>query len=409
MQILIILIILIALSAIFSGTEIALFSLSQIKVKSLTKRKIKNSHLVAKLKQNPDRLLIIILIGNNLVNIAAAALATALAIKFFGSIGVGIATGAMTLLILIFGEIIPKSFATTHAERISLSVAKPLWFLSYILSPIITLFEYITKFFTKRWGKISKKPSISEDELKIMTRIGVEEGSVEKHEEKIIRNVFLLNDITAENVMTAKSKMFTLDAKNKIKDSLKDIIECRYSRIPVYENKPDDIIGILYVKDVLHEIARDNRNITLKEIAKKPLFIPRSKVLDDLLPYFQRQHVHIAIVLNEYGEVIGLVTLEDLLEELVGEIIDETDIDKRLIRRLGKNAILVDGETEMRDINDFFNTEIPGSQNNAISRFILDELGEIPKQGREMRVDSLRLIIEDADEKKIKKVKIVKE
>lgn len=411
----IILVVLLALSALFSGIEIAFFTLSDIKIRSLVDKKRKNALKVKKLKDNPEKLLITILIGNNVVNVGAASLATVVATDLFGSSGVGIATGVMTFLILVFGEITPKSIANAKNEEISLFMAGPLILLMYILYPIIFILELITKFITKLTGG-DKGSLVSEEELKIMAKVGVEEKAIEKHEGEMINRIFEFNDITAADIMTVKSEMEILDAQMKLCDALPRISMSQFSRIPIYKDDKDNIVGVVYAKDVLKEGSKcianpeeyNDQNIKLTDISRKPLFIPENKLINDLLKEFQKKHIQISLVVDEAGTLLGLVTLEDVLEELVGEIIDETDIEKDLIKRIDKKNILVDGMTEIEDINDFFNIEIKAPRKDFISKYLLDKFGKIPQVGDEIEVDNLIYFISDADEKKINKVKITK-
>jgi magnesium and cobalt exporter, CNNM family len=411
----IILFVLLVMSAVFSGIELAFFSLSDIKVRNLVDKKIKNATKVKKLKDNPEKLLITILIGNNVVNIGAASLATVLATDLFGSSGVGIATGVMTFLVLVFGEITPKSIANAKNEKISLLMARPLILLMYILYPIIVILELITKLISKLTGA-EEGALVSEEELKTMAKMGVEEKAIEGYEGEMISKVFELNDITASDIMTVKSEMKVLDSKMKLCDALPEISSSPFSRIPIYENDKDNIIGVVYAKDVLKEGSKciadpdkyDDENMKVIDVSRKPLFIPGNELINDLLKDFQKRHVQISLVVDESGSLLGLVTLEDVLEELVGEIIDETDIEKDLIKRLDKKNILVDGMTEIEDIVDFFNIKINASRKEFISKYLLGKFGKIPVVGDEIEIDDIIYFISDADEKKINKVKITK-
>ncbi len=411
----VILFVLLVMSAIFSGIELAFFSLSDIKVRNLVDKKVKNAQKVQKLKSNPEKLLITILIGNNVVNIGAASLATVLATDAFGSSGVGIATGVMTLLVLIFGEITPKSIANAKNEKISLLMARPLLLLMYILYPIIVILELITKLITKVTGA-QDGALVSEEELKTMAKMGVEERVIEGYEGEMISKVFELNDITAEDVMTVKSEMQVIDSQMLLADALPIISSSPFSRIPIYDDEKLNIVGVIYAKDVLIEGAKcvvspseyDHKGIKLADIARKPLFVPENILINDLLKDFQKRRIQIAIVVDEAGTIQGLITLEDILEEIVGEIIDETDIEKDLIKRLDKKSILVDGMTEIEDVNDFFNITIKAPRKEFISKFLLDRFKKIPETGDELEIDEITYFISDADEKKIKKIRISK-
>jgi len=398
----IILIILILFSAFFSGVETAVFSLSDIKLKKMISRKEKNAKLVAKLKSNPQRLLITILIGNNVVNIAAASLATVLVTDIFNSSVVGITTGVMTLIILIFGEITPKSLSIKYNEKVCCLVAKPLFVIEQILLPIVWLFE---KIYPKRGLRV---PAITEEELRIMASVGVQEGTVQKREAEIIRKVFQLNDITAEDVMTPRSEVYALEENGKLKSVKNKIINSRFSRIPIYEKSIDHITGILYKNDALIHLAKKGADVILKEIARGSIFIPESMFIDELMREFQRKHIHMAIVVNEYGEIVGIATLEDIIEELVGEIVDETDVSEELIKRIDKKTILVHGTTEVKHINKFFNISLD-EKYTTISGLIEDKLNRIPKIGQKLKLEKIALEVKNADKRTVKKVSVTKQ
>lgn len=407
-QILILLILLI-LSGIFSGTEVALVSLNDVKVRALLDKKRKGARTLSKIKANPQKLIITILIGNNIVNIGASAYATFIITNLVGSKGVGIATGIMTFLILLFGEIVPKSFAVKRAEKIALLASRPLELLQFVFSPLIWIFDVMSKIILRFTGGGKEYPIITEGELRIMAKLGVEEGTILKKEREMLESIFKFNDITAEDVMTPRVKMFSIEQDLKLADVLMPIIKSPYSRIPVYKKNRDNITGVLYIRDVLTHLAhKRDLDIKIKELAKKPFFVPKEKNIDELFKDFQEQNIHMAIVLDEHGGTEGLVTLEDLLEELVGEIIDESDVSSEIIMRVDKNTILVDGGTELKAINKFFNVRIPGEEHDEISEVILRELGKIPQKDETVCFDNLEINVLDVTEKKINRVKITK-
>lgn len=408
MENLLFLIILISLSGFFSASEISIFSLSKAKVKSLEKNKIRGAKQLARLKGQPQRLLINILIGNNLVNISASALATIIAYNYFGSVGPAIATGLLTVVILVFGEIGPKGFATIHAEKFALRVAPILIVIDYLFRPVSMVFEFINRFGLRFITHGKDVPSVSEEELTALAEIGAEEGVVEPKEKEMIKRVLQFNDIDASDVMTIRSDIFALPARYTIEQAVEKINESHYSRIPVYRKDLDDIIGIIYLPDVLKEYTAGNKNFTLDKISRKPYFIPEQRKIDDIFKDFQRQHNHIAIVLDEQGIMSGLVTLEDLLEEIVGEIMDESDIDEFLIKRLDRYSVLVDAKTEIREINHFFNITIPGPDHNLVSEAFLEKFGRIPKPGDQAEFKGFKMVIEKATPKKIEKIRIIK-
>ena len=399
----IILLILILLSAFFSSSETALFSLSEVQARTLLEQRKKGAGVLYKLKRNPEKLIVTILLGNNIVNIAASVLATVIFTELFGSSGVGIAIGIMTFFILVFGEIIPKSIAIAKAEKLSLLIAKPILFIMYLFWPLVWFFGWVAKIAG------SSKILVSASEIKTTAIMGLESGSIRKDEEKIIERAVEFADIDAEDVMTPRVDMFYLDGSMILSNALSDIVDSPFSRIPIYSENKDNITGILYVRDVLRHIAhKAKNNIKLAQLAKKPFIVPEKMAINNLFKEFQRRHIHMAIAVDEYGGVTGLVTMEDLLEELVGEILDESDLDKKFIMRLNKKTILVDGDTEIDDINDFFNVKIPGKITDTISAVILEKIEKIPQKEEKIKINDLTLTIEEATAKEIKKVKIEK-
>lgn len=394
------------LSAFFSGAEIAFFSITEIKLRALADKGKKAAKLAIHLRSHPHRLLSTILIGNNLVNILAASLTTLIAIRFFGIEAVAIATGLLTFVVLMFGEIVPKTVCQKHAETAVQIMAYPVYWFEKLFSPVLYFLEPLILKMTG--GRSLAFQYATEEELKIMLDAGDKAGVLETEEVKMIKAVFEFTDLTAEDVMTPRIYMFGLDGNLTLEEAREDLFKAKFSRIPIYEGNLDNILGILYRSHALMELAQNHTNLRLREIAKPALFVPSSKPADDLLKQFQQEKRHIAIVVNEFGGVLGLVTAEDLLEEVVGEILDEGDITEELIKRTGKNQILVDGRTEVRRINEFLKVELDEEQ-NTISGLILEELGHIPSVGERVYTNHCHLIVRDADEKTIKSVQIIKE
>jgi len=321
---LIILIILLTLSGFFSGSEVALLSITTVRVRTYLKEKRKGSAALDRLKAKPRRMIITILIGNNVVNITAAALAMIIATDYFGSAGLGIVTGILTLLILIFGEITPKTLASRYAGPISLLIARPIELLSYILYPLVVLLEGITKFL-ERAVKFKKHAPITESEIKTMIEYGVEHKVVNPEEQYIINRALAFSDITANKIMIPIRSVFSLDINNNIENSLGKIIDSGYTRIPIYDGEENNIVGIAMVKNVARELINKHGTKLLGDVAAPPLFVPAYIRIDYLFKLFQNRRKHMAIVYGKYKKAVGIVTLEDLIEELVGEIIDESD------------------------------------------------------------------------------------
>lgn len=393
-------------SAFFSGIEIAFFSVSELKLRAMAESGDGKAKMAHYLRSNPQRLLSTILIGNNLANIAAASLATLIALRLFGSHAVAIVTALLTLIILIFGEIVPKTLATKHALAVTLWVAYPIYGLEKLLTPILFALEPLIVKLTG--GRGLSVPFATEEELKMVLDESEKTGVLETDEVQMIKNVFLLNDITAEDTMTPRTYMFALDGNLTIEAAKKELFNSIHSRIPVFDRSPDNIIGVLYKTSALKKLAEDEGAARLADIANPPLFVPSGKPADELMKQFQQEKRHMAIVVNEFGEVIGLVTLEDLLEEVVGEIMDETDITEELIKRIGKNQILVDGRTEVRRVNEFFKVDL-GNDAKTVSGLIQEHLGRIPATGESVQIGRCRLVVHEADPKSIKRVQIFKE
>lgn len=401
--------ILLILSGFFSGVEVALISLSTFKIKHLLKHKKRGSKSLGKLKKNPQRMIITILVGNNIVNIWASVLATLIATDLFGANGAGIAVGTMTFLVLVFGEITPKTFAATHAEKIALMVAKPLLILQRIILPIVILFELISKLVLKLFAKPNQQPLITEEYLKTMIEVGAKEKAIEKNEHEFMKNILDFNDIPVKDVMTKRHNMVCLDANMTVAKTIPFMAESPFSRIPLFLGSLDKIVGIVHVKNILEAINDNTKNMKLRHIAVKPFFVHENMLLDDLFKELQDKHTHLAIVVGKQGQVVGLVTLEDLLEELVGEIFDETDMMPGVIMRLDKNTILVDGETEISYVNDFFNVKMPHNKEIiTIHDFILEQLGSMPARGAHFKYQNVSFLIEEIGERDVERVKMIK-
>jgi len=324
----VVLCVLLFLSAFFSGAETALTGIERVKVRSLQERGVKGADSVQKLLDEPEVMLTTVLIGSNTANIAASALATSIAIEYFGDLGVGIAIGVMTFLILIFSEFIPKTFAVRHVERFSIAASKPLRIFIFVFRPVAKVLSVMTNAFGKMLGlkMQQRRLLLSEDEVKTFLDIGEEDGAIEEDEKEMINGVLKLDYITVKNVMTQKADMVCLEAHQSVDSAVELIKKYGYSRIPVFEGTEDNIVGMLYAKDLL--INANDSTISLKKLMKSAHFVPETARVDDLLNKFREGKFHIAIVVDEEGRTKGLVCLEDLLEEIVGSIYDEHDVKK---------------------------------------------------------------------------------
>lgn len=321
--------ILVGFSAFFSAVEIAYFSISPGRVRSMVRRKLVNAQVVERLKKDPQKLLVTILIGNNIVNISAAAIATKMAIDAFGSTGVGIASGIVTLIVLVFGEILPKSFGQTHAGVITRLTAPALTFIVFVLSPISAFFEGLMRIMHRVFPGTAKKRSlVSEEEIRSMMQLGVEEGSVEHHEKEFIERLFRFNDKPISEVMVPRERVIMLDGDMPVKHVMHPAAESGYSRFPVYEGDEDTITGLVHIKDIVRTETTGEREEPLRDIASTFNRVAASAHLDDVLRNMQKDRAHMYLVEDETGKTLGIVTMEDILEELLGEIYDESDAKK---------------------------------------------------------------------------------
>jgi len=406
----------ILLSAFFSSAETALFSLNKLQLKKIQKEEENNWRVksMIKLLNDPQRTLISILIGNMFVNISASSLATYLAIKLFGNIGIGIASGIMIFTILVFGEIVPKSLAVANAEIVSKKIARSIEIISIGLFPLIKFFKIIISILYYFIGKksIKEKKEITEEDLITLIEVGKDDGVIEEEEKKMIRNIFEFGDTLVKEVMVPRVDMACIPSDTKLNSILRLIKKVGHSRIPVYEETIDNIIGILYAKDLLGIYERwyiSKEKFDLKQIIRRTYFVPENKKIDDLLDIFQKDKIQIAIAIDEYGGTAGLITMEDVVEEVVGEIIDEYDKEIKLFEITEDNTVIADGNIDIEKINEILNIEIPENGFETLGGFIFDLLGKVPKKGEKIKYHNIQIIIEKVVKNRIRRVKIIKE
>ena len=389
--------VLLLLSGFFSSAETALFSISKAKAVHIAKEKGLRNALIKKMKDDPHRLLSTILIGNNLVNVGASALATVVTINLVSSNAVGIATGVMTCLILIFGEIFPKSVATRNNIMIAKLVIIPLYWLSILFTPIIIMLNFIPKL----TGKVQRKSHVTEEELMTFVEVVEEEGGIEEEEKELIHNIFEFDDTSASEIMTPRADMFVINVDEDFQ--LETIVRSGFTRFPVIEGDIDHVIGILNIKDLLMHQATCADKINVREIMRDCYFVPENKKLDHLLKEFKRRKQHMAIVVDEHGGVCGLITLEDALEEIVGEIIDETDKFEPHIVKLKKNEWKVLGKSEINEVNEKLQIDIPDSKEyDTFSGYVLDQIGRIPKEKEDISLDNFIVTVNEMEGTRIK-------
>ncbi len=402
--------VLIGLSGFFSGLEVALVGIRKSKVIQLFNEGKKGAKALHKLKMNPSWMMSSVNLGNNLVNVGASALATSLAIRLFGNDGLGIAVGVMTFLILVFGEITPKTYCNANSTKVALRYAPILLGFSYVFYPIVKFFEIITRGVVKMTGSSYNPPPITEEEIKGVIDQGLEENALEKEEMELVHGALKFDDTVIRSVMTPRTKMFTLNSKMLLFEALPQINQSGHSRIPIFGDTRDDIVGFIHVRDVLKELEKDNKMVSLEQIARKAVFASQEKMVSGLLKEMKGRKTHMAIVIDEHGGVEGLVTLEDLLEEIVGEIEDETDLTRQAgYEKIDQDTIITNGDIEIDIINEIFKTNIPeGDDYASLNGLLHEKLQDIPQEGDKVEINELRIVVEKVSKNIPKKIRIEK-
>ena len=399
---------LIGLSAFFSGTEVAMVGIRKSTVTRLLKQKVKGAKALHRFTSNPSWMMSSVNLGNNLVNVAASVFATSIAIRTLGNEGLGIVVGIMTFVILVFGEITPKIYANANSTKIALRCAPVLLVFSYALWPVVKLFEIITKTIIKLTGSSYHPPPITEEEIKGIVSQGLDDKVLEKDETELVHSALEFYDTVIRTVMTPRTKMFTLPAKMLLFDALPLISENLHSRIPIFGETHDDIIGFVHVRDILTHLEKDNKMITLEKVSRKPVFASQEKRVSSLLKEMKGRKTHMAIVVDEHGGVEGLVTLEDLIEEIVGDIEDETDdTPPKEFESVDKDTIITNGGIKIESINDFFKSELPeGDDYASLNGLLHEKLQDIPREGDKLEIDNIRIVVEKVTKNIPEKIRI---
>lgn len=406
---LIILVILIMLSAIFSSAETAFMSCNKIRLMNMKDDGDKKAALVLEMLEKQNKLISALLIGNNIVNIAASSIATKLAIDIFGSVGVGIATGIMTLLLLVFGEVMPKNLAAAHAVKWAMIIAPFIRFISVILSPFVFLMTKLSDFVVKISKGSSDDYTITEDELKLLVNVGQEEGVLDETESDMLNSIFDLDEIVVKEIMVPRIDMVAIDGEDSLSEAIELIVDAGHSRIPVYEESIDNIVGVLYAKDIFNKMGEDFDNLKIKEVIRPAYYIPENKKVNDLLTELRSQKVHMAIILDEYGGTAGVVTIEDLIEQIVGDIQDEFDSEEDVIVMHSDEHLVADGRALVDEVAEAFDIELPEieeSDAETIGGLVFEQLGGIPKVNDEVVIDRLRAKVVEVSNRRIAKLEI---
>ena len=401
---LVILVLLLSASAFFSSAETALMTSNKLRIRNLAENGDKRAEKVLEITANTDKMLSAILIGNNIVNLSASALSTTLTLKVFGSSLVGVATGVLTFLILVFGEITPKNVASKNAEDMALKYIGIISVLVIVLTPAIYIVNKVAGIVISLFIKNNDDNNmVTEDELRAMVEVSHEDGVIEKEEKKMIVNVVDFGDTVAGDIMLPRVDMVMVSVESSYEEILKIFREERYTRIPVYEESPDNVIGILNVKDFL--LIEDKENFSVKEHLREPLYTYEYKKTSSLMVDMRKTGANIVIVLDEYGTTVGLITLEDMLEEIVGEIRDEFDADEdEGITKISETEYLIDGSTNLDDVNDRIGLELSSEEYESIGGIIMEKLGRLPVEGEVITFDNIILTVKKMDHARIEKV-----
>ena len=412
-QNILLLVILIVISGFFSASETALTSFRSIYLEKLEEEKqYRKVELLKKWLKNPNEMLTGLLVGNNVVNILASSLATVVTMNVIGGTStssIAIATIGMTIIILIFGEITPKIIAKNQTIRIAKAVVTIIYYLTVILKPIIKILMFISKFIGRILGidlKDNESLMITEDDIISFVNVGEAEGVIEEEEKEMIHSIVTFGETTAKEVMTPRTSMLAFEGNRTIDEIWDELVENGFSRIPVYEETIDNIIGVLYIKDIFEIIKNKKTDVPIKNFVRPGYFVPETKSIIEILRDFRSMKVHIALVLDEYGGIVGLVTIEDLIEEITGEIRDEFDTEEgEFIHKIDENTYEVDGMIDIETLDKDLSIKLPVSEGyESLGGLIVTELRRVAEPGDELVLDGVKLKVLEVDKKRVSKV-----
>ncbi|MFC3039979.1 hemolysin family protein [Virgibacillus xinjiangensis] len=406
LSLIILLVSLILLSAFFSSAETAFSRVNTIRLKSFAGESRKGSKRALYIAENFDKALTTILIGNNIVNIAAASIsATLAAVIFGGSTGLIASMVVMTIVILIFGEVLPRSLAKEHAESYTLAISPVLYFLMNVLTPVNYFFTKLKGIVGTYFAKKIPMPSITEEEIKHLLDISEEEGVIDKEERELIYRSMEFDDTLAEEVLTPRIDVAAVEINQPIEEIKQVFFEERYSRIPVYEETIDNIVGVLSEREFLTHLVRYGQ-VDIKELLMEPYFVVKSRKISSLLPQLQQEKVHMAIVLDEFGGTEGILTLEDVLEEIVGEIWDEQDDKTNAVSKINEHEYAMDARCELDEFADAMHVPHPESSSHTLGGWVIENLKRTPSHGDSFTYENLKLVVDEVTDHRIKKVKV---
>ncbi|WP_429885414.1 HlyC/CorC family transporter [Geoalkalibacter halelectricus] len=382
-------------------------ALDKLRVKYLVKKKKKNAERLEHMLDQPESLLGAILVGNNLVNIAASVFATGLFVHLYGERGELLTILILTPILLVFAEICPKTYAAKNPERVSFWVLRPILAVMWLLAPVIWLVTHISRMLTRLMqGEDKPSPILSEDEIRNIISVGEEAGVLPKENRRMLHGIFDLSAIRARDIMIPRTEVVAMEVNTPFEDALVLAQGARHSRFPVYEGSLDQVVGIIHSKDILRFVGR-TEEFALREACRPPYFVPESKRIGTLLQAFRKKRVHLAIVVDEYGGMEGIVTLEDIVEEIVGEIQDEYDAEEAEIRPVAPRQYLIDGSVSLRILNRRFDLQLSEEHANTLAGFLMHRLGVIPEQGAVCEADGIVFTVRRVVERRIEEIEMV--
>ena len=405
----IVIFVMILLSAFFSSAETAMTAVNHIRVQSLAEEGVRNAAILNRIISNPGKMLSTILIGNNFVNMGVSALMTTVTIRILGNAFVGIATGLLTLVILLFGEITPKTLASVHAEKLALSYAPAIYALMVILTPVIFVIGKLARaiMFLLRVDPDADGSTMTERELRTIVNVSEKDGVIENEEKKMIYNVFDFGDSKARDVMIPRIDMTFVDVNSTLEEFMEIFRTDRHTRFPVYEDTTDNVIGIINVKDLI--LLPSEKPFSIRDLLRDPYFTYEYKATADLLLEMRKASVNLAIVLDEYGSTAGLVTLEDLLEEIVGDIRDEYDEDEEdmLVEVRPHKEYIASGSAKLDELNELLHLDLQSEEYDSVGGYIIEQLDSLPTEGQAVELnDGIRLVVDSVVQNRIRSVHI---
>lgn len=402
---------LLLLSALLSAAETAFFAANRLRIRERLEAGDRRAELAHRLLEDPARVLTTLLVADNIVNVGASVLGAVLAIRLFGPERAALyAFLAMVVLILVVGEIVPKTIAGRHADGLVLTLTRPIYLLSRLLSPIIRVLSLASSVMVRPLGgRVNvNSPMVTEEEIRMLVKMGEEEGVIEQDEREMIHSIFEFGDTVAREVIVPRMDMDVVEDSATVADAVQLILATGHSRVPVFHESIDNIVGVLYLKDLLKPLVEGRMTAPVVEFTRPAYYVPESKRLDELFREMQRRKVHLAIVVDEYGGTSGLVTNENLLEQIVGPILDEHDVEERLVEVLNDQVALVNGRTPIGEVNDLLRLDLPAGEVDTIGGFVYSLLGHVPQPGERVPYDGLEITVEQVEGQRIGKVKITR-